>query len=155
MKMQSLKVILGTIAAFALGACELVTSTGSTGSGGATSATGATTTSGNPDTSATSTAGSGGAGGAATTTTGTGMCDPKYTCSKAIAQGTGDPALLCEGTTAQTNFDALATCTCSGNCATSCGDNACMQLEPSAACKACLVTADTGCKKEFDACVGS
>lgn len=151
MKMQSLKVILGTITAFALGACTVTTGAGGTGTGGTASTTGVTSTSGNPDTSATSTAGSGGA----TTTTGTGMCDPKYTCSKAIAQGTGDPALLCDGTAALTNFDALSACTCMGNCATACADNACMQLEPSAACKACLVTADTGCKKEFDACVGS
>jgi hypothetical protein len=82
------------------------------------------------------------------------MCDPAYTCVEAISQMTGDPALLCDGP-ARMNFDALAACTCSGACAASCTDNACMQLEPSAPCKTCLVTATTGCKKEYDACVGS
>jgi hypothetical protein len=69
----------------------------------------------------------------------------------AIAQGMGDPAELCDGP-ARMQFDALAACTCTGNCAAACKDNACTQQDPSAACKACLSTPDTGCKKEFDAC---
>jgi hypothetical protein len=80
------------------------------------------------------------------------MCNPTYTCVEAIAQGSGDPAELCDGP-ALKEFNALADCTCSGNCATMCADNACKQLDPSAECKACLSTAGTGCKTEFDNCL--
>ncbi len=148
MNMRSLTVILGALAAVALGACTVESTTNSTGTGGGTSATSTGVTS----TSVASTGGSGGAGGDATTSTGTAMCDPTYTCVDAIAQGSGNPAELCDGP-ARMQFDALAACTCSGECAVECADNACMQLDPSAECKACLSTPDTGCKKEFDACV--
>jgi hypothetical protein len=64
----------------------------------------------------------------------------------------GNPADLCDGPP-RMQFDALSACTCSGNCAAVCKDNACTQQDPSAECKACISTPDTGCKKEFDACV--
>ena len=152
MNKRSLTAILGSLAAFALAACTVTTS-GSSGTGGTTSAT----TGGDATTSTT-----GGTGGDATTTTttttatgtstGTAMCDPTYTCVQAIAQGSGDPAELCAGP-ALDQFNALADCTCNGNCAAACKANACAQQDPSAECKACLSTADTGCKKEFDSCV--
>lgn len=155
MNRRCLSAILGSFAAFALAACTVTTS-GSSGTGGTTSAT----TSGDATTS--TTGGTGGAGGDATTTTttttatgtstGTAMCDPTYKCVQAIAQGSGDPAELCAGP-ALDRFNALADCTCNGNCAATCKDNACAQQDPSAECKACLSTADTGCKKEFDSCV--
>lgn len=147
MTMRSLTVVLAALATSALGGCTVISSTSSTGSGGgATSTTGVTSTT-------TSTGGSGGAGGnASTTSTGTAMCDPAYTCVDAIAEGSGNPAELCDGP-ARMQFDALAACTCTGACATTCKDNACADQDASAECKACLSTPDTGCKKEFDTCV--
>lgn len=154
MNQRSLTVTLGALAAFTLGACTVGTTTSSSGTGGATSAT--------TGSDATASGGTGGSGGDATTTatttttgtsTGTAMCDPMYKCVDAIAPGSGDPALLCDGP-ARMKLDALAACTCSGNCAATCKDNACMQQDPSPECKACLSTPDTGCKKEFDDCVG-
>lgn len=156
MNRRSLTVILGALAAAALGACTVGTTTGSAGTGGTTSAT----TGSDATTSASTSGGTGGSGGDATTTstttgtsTGTAMCDPMYKCVDAIAPGSGDPALLCDGP-ARMKLDALAACTCSGNCAATCKDNACTQHDPSPECKACLSTPDTGCKKEFDDCVG-
>lgn len=154
MNRRSLTAILGSLAAFALAACTVTTS-GSSGTGGTT-----TVTSGGDATTST-TGGTGGAGGGATTTTtttatgtstGTAMCDPTYTCVQAIAQGSGDPAELCAGP-ALDQFNALADCTCNGNCAAACKANACAQQDPSAECKACLSTAGTGCKTEFDNCL--
>ncbi len=152
MNQRSLTVTLGALAAFTLGACTVGTTTSSSGTGGATSAT----TGSDATASATTSGGTGGSGGDATTTgtsTGTAMCDPMYKCVDAIAPGSGDPALLCDGP-ARMKLDALAACTCSGNCAATCKDNACTQQDPSPECKACLSTPDTGCKKEFDDCVG-
>lgn len=151
MNKRSLTVVLAAIAISSLGACTVINNTSSTGTGGGTSATG---TGGSVSTT-TSTGSAGGAGGgtsATGTSTGTAMCNPTYTCVEAIAQGTGDPAELCEGP-ALTEFNALADCTCKGNCADICKDNACAQLDPSAECKACLSTPTTGCGKEFDACI--
>lgn len=148
MNKRSLTVALAAITISSLGACTVITNTGSTGTGGGTSATGT----GGTVSSTASTGGAGGGTSATGTSTGTAMCDPTYTCVDAIAQGSGDPAELCEGP-ALTEFNALADCTCKGNCAAICKDNACAQLDPSAECKACLSTADTGCKKEFDNCV--
>ena len=157
MNRQSLAVVLGSLAALALGACTVGT-TSSTGTGGTTTATST------GDATTSTTGGTGGAGGDATTTTtttgttatgtstGTAMCDPTYTCVQAIAAGSGDPAELCGGP-ALDQFNALADCTCNGNCAAACKTNACTQQDPSAECKACLSTPDTGCKKEFDSCV--
>jgi hypothetical protein len=150
MNMRSLAVILGALTAAALSACTVESTTSSTSAGG-----GSNTTTGVTSTSGSNTGGSGGSGGDATTSstsTGTGMCDPTYACVDAIAQGSGDPAELCDGP-ALDEFNALADCTCTGNCATECADSACKQLDPSAECKACLSTKDTGCGKEFDACI--
>lgn len=151
MNTRSLTVVLASIAISSLGACTLISTTGSTGAGGSTGGT----STGDGGTATTVT--TGGTGGDASTTgtttsTGSAMCDPTYTCVEAIAQGSGDPAELCEGP-ALKEFNALADCTCSGNCATTCADNACKQQDPSAECKACLSTAGTGCKTEFDNCV--
>ena len=148
MNMRSLTIVLAALATSALGACTVASSTSSTGSGGATGTTGVTSTTAG-------TGGNGGAGGDVATTgtsTGTAMCDPAYTCVDAIAEGTGNPAELCDGP-ARMQFDALAACTCTGACAVMCADNACKQQDASAECKACLATPDTGCKKEFDNCV--
>jgi hypothetical protein len=167
MKMRSLTVILGAITAFAVSACSSsgtssgaggetstgtasATSSGTGGAGGEASTTASSTTSTTTTTSTTSTT----TGTTTTTSTGSGMCDPAYTCVEAITPMSGDPAMLCAGT-AKTNYDALAACTCTGACAAACKDNECNQLEPSTACKTCLVTPTTGCKTQYDACTSS
>ena len=152
MNTRSLTVVLASIAMSSLGACTLISTTG--GAGGST---GGISTGDGGASSTVTTGTSGGTGGATTTTstttsTGTGMCNPTYTCVEAIAQGSGDPAELCEGP-ALKEFNALADCTCKGNCAKTCADNVCKQQDPSAECKACLSTAGTGCKTEFDNCI--
>ena len=150
MNMRSLTVVLAALAISSLGACTVITGTGSAGTGGATSAT--TTASSSVSTSSAAGPGGNATTASSTTSTGTAMCDPTYTCVQAIAQGSGDPAELCDGP-ALKEFDALSACTCTGNCAAICKDNACAQLDPTAECKACLSTPDTGCKTELDNCV--
>jgi hypothetical protein len=145
MNMRSLTIVLGAITAFALGACTITSTSG--GAGGSTSATGATSAA-----TGTASGGTGGASGTGTTSTGTAMCDPTYTCAMAITTPDGNPAELCDGAE-KTAFNALAACTCdTGACATACKDSACVQLEASTDCKACLSNSTTGCGKEFTAC---
>jgi hypothetical protein len=143
MNMRSLTVILGALSAFALGACTVTSTT--SGSGGSTSATG---TGGEAS-------GVGGAGGGTTatgTSTGTSMCDAKYTCSEALD---GDPTKLCEGPSAML-YDTYYACVCEtgGACFSVCSDNACKDGTKSADCTACLQKNDMGCAKEFTDCSG-
>jgi hypothetical protein len=146
MNMRSLTILLGAITTFALSACTVVSSTSSsTGTGGSDATS---TTSGATGTGSTAT-GVGGSGG--TMSTGTAMCDPKYTCSEAISTPDGNPAELCDGPE-KTAFTAYADCTCTGACATACADSACKQLEASTECKTCLSDSTTGCGKELITC---
>jgi hypothetical protein len=68
---------------------------------------------------------------------------------------TPDP---CPGTST-TLFDALQSCTCSGDCKSDCADNVCMQQMSSVACQTCVQAADNasppGCSSEIAACVNA
>lgn len=145
MNMQSFTIVLGAITTFALSACTVTSSTSSsTGAGGSTAtSTGSDATGTGSDAT--------GVGGGGTTSTGTAMCDPTYTCSMAISTPDGNPAELCDGPEKKA-FTAYADCTCTGACATACADSACKQLDASTDCKTCLSDAMTGCGKEFIAC---
>jgi hypothetical protein len=141
MNMRSLTVLFCSVSALILSAC-IITGTGSGGVGGGT--TGGT---GGEGTTVTS----GGVGGGTTTgSTSTGMaCDAKYKCSEAITPPDGDPTKICDMTESATLYDAYYACSCTKDCKTDCGNNACAGKASSDACKTCV---QGKCKAQFDAC---
>jgi hypothetical protein len=159
MNIRTFAVILGGVALIPLAACK-VTATGGTG-GGTTGSGGATSTATTGDTTTSAATTGTGVGGAtatasatATGSTGTGMCDMNYKCAAAIDPMTGDPKQLCDGTPSAMKYDALTTCTCTGNCMAKCGTNTCMGMDITAECKSCITDADAngGCGTEFMDC---
>ena len=143
MNLRFFSVVLGSaVGLVALAACTTSETTGSGGAGSGTGGGSSASTAASGGGSASSTAGVGGAGGG-------GAC---ATCNDVITNG-ADPNTLCAGPAADA-YDALATCTCdatNGKCATQCGDNACMGMDPSADCVTCLQDPQ-GCQTEISDC---
>jgi hypothetical protein len=84
--------------------------------------------------------GSGGAGGAAP------AC---FNCVDVLGNG-----LLPECQSSIPAIDALATCTCTGNCAASCGSGGCqIPLVADDVCTLCMEDPDAGCGLELEACL--
>lgn len=130
----------------ACGGKVVVESSGASGTGGAGGTPSSfTTADGAPDPSTNV------AVGATSVGTGTGACDPTYTCAEAITPPEGDPAHLCEGPSAML-YDAFAQCVCVDSCAVECGANTCAGLATTATCQACLADAVNGCGNQFSAC---
>ncbi len=108
-----------------------------------------------------SASGAGGDGGASTsevtvsgvTTGSSGSCDPTYTCFAAISLDSLDPGQLCPGSDSAALHDALLQCACVDACAFECGDTACVGVEGSPSCKACVADPMTGCAMQLNACL--
>lgn len=137
MNFRSLAVVVSAIAALGLVACKSTGTGGEGGSGGSGGGTGGEAATGG---------GGGGVGGGGST------CDEAYTCADAIDPDAGDPSKLCEGAQADL-YDALVACTCTGACASACGDNACAEGgTASADCITCLQDTGAGCGNDFQNC---
>lgn len=149
MNIRSLLVAVSAMSTLALAACT-VSTTGTSGSGGSTSSS--TTSSG------TAGGGTGGEGTGGENTGGAGGggvgggsgCDMALTCADVVTNGGAEN--LCSGTDAAKAYDDLSACTCTGACATDCGDNVCMGMTVSAACQTCVLDTQAGCGNEFQTC---
>jgi hypothetical protein len=123
----------------------VVETTGSGGSGGSGGEGGA-------GVGASGGGGSGAEGGAGGTTAtgggGAGGGTACYTCAEYITATDETP--LCEPSVE--TYNALADCTCAGNCMDICGDNICAGMDPSAECQGCILDTAAGCGNEYQAC---
>lgn len=90
----------------------------------------------------------------ASVTTGSGgACDPAYTCAEAITPPDADPGKLCEGSLSAALHEAMIQCACVDACAFECGDTACLGINGSPSCKACIQDPAAGCVTQLEACV--
>jgi hypothetical protein len=89
---------------------------------------------------------------AAVTTGSGGPCDPTYTCAEAITPPDVDPGKLCQGSVSAALYDAMIQCACVDACAFECGDTACVGVNGSPSCKACIQDPATGCLPQLEAC---
>jgi hypothetical protein len=87
------------------------------------------------------------------TTASGGPCDPAYTCAQAITPPDVDPGKLCEGSSSAALHDALIQCACVERCPIECGNTACVGIDGSASCKACIQDPGFGCLPQLEACV--
>ena len=146
--MQRFSCFLGAAGVFVIffAACggKVVVDASDTGGAGGTS-TAVTTADGAPDASVVA---------SSSVTTGSGgSCDPTYTCVQAITPPDVDPAKLCDGSSSAAFYDALIQCACVDTCAIECGSTACIGIDGSPDCKACIQDPAMGCLPQLDACV--
>jgi hypothetical protein len=147
---------LVAVTAAACGGKVVVESSGGTGAGGAGGTPSTfTTADGAPGQTSIATVGVGPSTAAATsvtTGTGTGACDPAYTCAEAITPPAADPSKLCDNTVHAKLYDALTQCVCVDSCQIECSGSACIGQPTSPSCATCVQDPMTGCGNQFNAC---